>query len=273
MSIEGLDLRGIEALCAAAEQAFARWPNVIDIDGPVTVIGDIHGDSDSMAHALGEAEHLPVFAGDIIDRGGDSAGCIISALRLALAGKAIILRGNHEFEAMAAHYGFSDELVLRLGASDGEAAFRAFARVFPLLPLAAVVQREFLIVHGGVPPGLTLAMLRAVDRRVASSGESPIIDDVLWSDPRAADGPSDRGIGVFFGADSLACFLERERLTCVIRGHEAVDGFEISLRMHGEPSCITVFSSAGYCGADNAGAVINIGPDGQLDAVPYRRVD
>lgn len=55
--------------------------------------------------------------------------------------------------------------------------------------------------------------------------------------------PSKRGVGLQFGPDVTAAFLENNDLQLLIRSHEVKDeGYEV---MHGG-KCITVFSAPNY---------------------------
>ncbi len=72
-------------------------------DGPIAVIGDVHGCDDLLARMLDwldrEApDHRPVMVGDLIDRGEDSAG----VLRRVMGRPEIVaLKGNHEAMCLA----------------------------------------------------------------------------------------------------------------------------------------------------------------------------
>lgn len=68
------------------------------------VIGDVHGDIDSLARALrGTEERFVIFLGDLVDYGPDSPGCLSVALDLLEAGRAMLLRSNHD-DRLYRHY-------------------------------------------------------------------------------------------------------------------------------------------------------------------------
>ena len=79
------------------------------IDGPVAVIGDVHGQTDKLDIVLRKLQALPdyrdrwiVFIGDLVDRGPDPRGAIETVVRLQHDhGRTTAISGNHEF-AMAA---------------------------------------------------------------------------------------------------------------------------------------------------------------------------
>ena len=79
------------------------------IDGPVAVIGDVHGQTDKLRRVIDKLSRVPniqqrwiVFIGDLVDRGPDSKGAIDIYCDLAERhGRVAWVCGNHEL-AMAA---------------------------------------------------------------------------------------------------------------------------------------------------------------------------
>eukprot|EP00611_Tribonema_gayanum_P014231 TRINITY_DN25554_c0_g1_i1.p1 TRINITY_DN25554_c0_g1~~TRINITY_DN25554_c0_g1_i1.p1 ORF type:complete len:190 (+),score=51.29 TRINITY_DN25554_c0_g1_i1:121-690(+) len=92
-------------------------------DGPLDVIGDVHGEIealDALLHELGydrDARHPDgrtlVFVGDLCDRGPDSIAVIARVQRWIAAGRAQCVLGNHELN------------LLRLDHKDGNGWFFA----------------------------------------------------------------------------------------------------------------------------------------------------
>lgn len=82
------------------------------IDGPVAVIGDIHGEIEKLERILDQLRRTPAFErrwvvliGDFVDRGPDPRGVIEAILRFQQEHpRTTALAGNHEF-AMAAALG------------------------------------------------------------------------------------------------------------------------------------------------------------------------
>jgi serine/threonine protein phosphatase 1 len=85
------------------------------IDGPVAVIGDVHGQTDKLRQIIAQLARLPdiqrrwiVFIGDLVDRGPDPAGSVNLYCDLAKQhGRVTWLCGNHEL-AMAGSLGLID---------------------------------------------------------------------------------------------------------------------------------------------------------------------
>ena len=122
-----------------------------------------------------------------------------------------------------------------------------FREVFCALPLAHVLGGRVLVVHGGLfsRDGVMLDDLRAIDRFREPPDEG-LMCELLWSDPAPELGraPSKRGVGVAFGPDVTAAFLDANGLDLLVRSHEVKDeGYEVE---HGG-RCVTVFSAPNYC--------------------------
>jgi serine/threonine protein phosphatase 1 len=80
------------------------------IEGPVAVIGDVHGQTEKLRQIIGQLARLPdiqyrwvVFIGDLVDRGPDPAGVVRIFCDLARQHDRVTwLCGNHEFAMMGA---------------------------------------------------------------------------------------------------------------------------------------------------------------------------
>lgn len=80
------------------------------IDGPVAVIGDVHGQVDKLDVLLRKLAALPdahrrwvVFIGDLVDRGPDPRGAIERVVQLKKShGRVTAISGNHELAMSAA---------------------------------------------------------------------------------------------------------------------------------------------------------------------------
>ena len=93
------------------------------IDGPVAVIGDVHGQTTQLREIIAQLAKLPdihkrwiVFIGDLVDRGPDPAGTVQLFCDLVKQHEKVTwLCGNHEL-AMAGTLGLIDapEIVFRI---------------------------------------------------------------------------------------------------------------------------------------------------------------
>jgi serine/threonine protein phosphatase 1 len=145
--------------------------DVVEVDGPVAVIGDIHGRADLLRLLLRRLGDMPVFVvGDVCDRGPDTRDVIDQLIARGARG----VRGNHEdwlcqltdgrgFDTMALSTGFGGAATLASYGIEGRSPreVEAQARSIPKphrdwlasLPVALrliVDNQVFWVVHAGV---------------------------------------------------------------------------------------------------------------------------
>ncbi|KAJ3060759.1 Serine/threonine-protein phosphatase 2B catalytic subunit alpha, partial [Podochytrium sp. JEL0797] len=140
-----------------------------------------------------------------------------------------------------------------------EEVYEGCLESFCALPLAAVMNKQFLCIHGGLSPEMnTLDDIRNIDR-FSEPATHGLMCDILWSDPVEDFGQertneffihnSVRGCSFFFTYNAACAFLERNNLLSIIRAHEAQDiGYKMyrKTRTTGFPSVITIFSAPNY---------------------------
>lgn len=94
-------------------------PNLIFIDEPVYIIGDIHGQYYDLLNILKNRISLHknvsnqnlLFLGDYVDRGLFSIQTLllILALKINCPSKIILLRGNHESKQLTTFFNFKNQ--------------------------------------------------------------------------------------------------------------------------------------------------------------------
>lgn len=162
------------------------------IDGPIAVIGDVHGQVAELSDILDQLRDSPgfddrwiVFIGDLVDRGPDPRGAVDQFLELlAQHPRTTAIAGNHEFAMAAAldliptpdysdwaerwcdHYG-AEETFASYGAPFGD--LDALREAMPethrewIADLPWCVEHpHYLFVHAGLDPNQPYAMQRAV---------------------------------------------------------------------------------------------------------------
>ncbi|XP_016992536.2 serine/threonine-protein phosphatase 4 catalytic subunit [Drosophila takahashii] len=239
----------VRQLCRSLSELLAGEANLLNLQSPQIVCGDIHGQFQDLLHLLdlggSVQQHRYLFLGDLVDRGKNSVETflLLAALKLRHPGQVSLLRGNHECRSATRSYGFYEECLAQYGSAN---VWRMCCRVFDLLPLAAIIDGKIFCVHGGLSPEIQhLDEFRKLDR-CHEIPESGCIADLLWSDPQEASGwtASPRGHGQLFGGDVVEEFSRRNGVTLICRAHQlAQDGF----RWHFNKQLVTIWSAPNYC--------------------------
>ncbi|BFZ60022.1 3',5'-cyclic-nucleotide phosphodiesterase (PDEase) (3':5'-CNP) [Saitoella coloradoensis] len=246
-------------------------PNLLEVEAPVTVCGDVHGqfyDLMKLFEVGGDpANTRYLFLGDYVDRGYFSIECVLYlwCLKIHYPTTLWLLRGNHECRHLTDYFTFKLECKHKYSESIYEACLASFCS----LPLAAVMNKQFLCVHGGLSPELhTLDDLRNLDR-FREPPTHGLMCDLLWADPLEEFGSEKgneffvhnhvRGCSYFFSYAAACAFLERNNLLSIIRAHEAQDaGYRMyrKTKTTGFPSVMTIFSAPNYLDVYNNKAAV-----------------
>ncbi|GAB1299061.1 Serine/threonine-protein phosphatase 2B catalytic subunit gamma isoform [Apodemus speciosus] len=224
---------------------------MIEVEAPVTVCGDVHGqffDLMKLFEVGGSPSNTRyLFLGDYVDRGYFSIECVLYLWSLKI---------NHP-------------RTLNCRIKYSELVYDACMHTFDCLPLAALLNQQFLCVHGGMSPEITsLEDIRKLDRFTEPPAFGPVCD-LLWSDPLEDYGSEKtlehythntvRGCSYFFSYPAVCEFLQNNSLLSIIRAHEAQDaGYRMYRKNQatGFPSLITIFSAPNYLDVYNNKAAV-----------------
>lgn len=248
-------------------------PNVVHLDDPVVVCGDIHGqfyDLLTLLEVGGDPAHQNyVFLGDYVDRGcfGMEVILLLMSYKILFPRTLVMLRGNHESRHLTSYFNFKIEVMYKYSL----AVYNSIMSAFDCLPLACVVSNKFFCVHGGLSQ--ELLHIRDIDaiHRFREPPSSGSMCDMLWADPMHDDREMNtlkeqlfvpnttRGCSYVYSHEAACRFLEANQLVAIIRGHEA-QGEGYLLYRHSQnsfPAIICVFSAPNYCDTyDNRAAVV-----------------
>ena len=107
----------IMRLLMSTLQMFSQEANLVQIEEPICVVGDIHGqyaDLLNMISKAGEPGSLNyLFLGDYVDRGifGIEVCILLFAIKQNFPRNVVMLRGNHESRNMTETFTFRDEVL------------------------------------------------------------------------------------------------------------------------------------------------------------------
>lgn len=255
-----LKSKQIRTLCCKARQIFINQSNLLELEGPIKIVGDIHGQFYDLLRLFDYGGFPPdsnfLFLGDYVDRGKQSLEviCLLLCLKIKHPENFFLLRGNHECASVNRIYGFYDEVKRRYSIR----LWKTFTDIFNCLPVAAIVGGKIFCMHGGLSPELkSFEQIRKI-LRPTDVPDKGIICDLLWADPNEGLGwaENDRGVSYTFGADVVTKFLAKHDLDLICRAHQVVeDGYEFFAGRQ----LVTLFSAPNYCGEfDNASAMMSV---------------
>lgn len=269
-----LSRRQVLKLIEDSGNILRKEPNLLRVNNKAIVIGDIHGqfyDLVALLHNFDLKSDILVFLGDYVDRGTFSTEVYFYLLLLKThhPHNICLLRGNHESRKMTEYFTFREECKHKYSLEIYEKCVESFS----VLPLAAVILDKVYCSHGGISPGIqTLEEINRIDRFTEVSVGTPMCD-ILWADPHPEYNNSEldaeftwnlaRRCSYYYTYAGVTSFLERNKLLCMIRGHEVHQkGHMVYQRFNGVPSVVTIFSAPNYCDSyGNLGAILKF--DGQ----------
>ena len=174
----------IVVVCRCARSLFLAQPTLLELDGPISVCGDIHGQFFDLLrifemNGFPSCENGYLFLGDYVDRASQSIETIVLLLcyKLRYQQTFFLLRGNHECSTLNRIYGFFDECKRRYSVR----LWRIFGDCFNCMPAAAIIASKIFCCHGGLSPELdSLERIREIQRPTEVQDEG-LLCDLLWA--------------------------------------------------------------------------------------------
>lgn len=176
-------------------------------------------------------------------------------------------------------------------------AFFKLNSVFDYLSIAAVLNNNTLCLHGGIVPNLTsLDQIKSLQKPI-NIEENELVNNILWADPHPDIGKQHatencfsvfnfrqffsfnytRNTSYLFGIKSFSTFMDDNKLTTLIRGHQypkTLDPKNCSGVVDHLPdsnlNLLTVFSSANYDNVYNTGAMAVVNDKNQIDLINFK---
>jgi len=249
-------------------EIMGRLVNVLPV-GEAIIIGDLHGDLDSLVYVLNETRFLTkarkkevvtlFFLGDYGDRGSKSPEVYYVVLKLKelFPKNVILLRGNHEGPRDLIAY--PHDLQIRLKNKFGTRGLKAYLSLralFDNLYTAAIIKGSYVLLHGGVPSQATT--INDIAYAHEKHPRKPHLEEILWNDPwNQIKGTisSPRGAGRLFGQDVTKKLLEILNVKVLIRSHQCCqNGYEST---H-QDTVLTIFSTKSPPYTNNFGAYLRL---------------
>ena len=195
-------------LCLFSKDIFLAQPNLLELEPPLNICGDSHGQYTDLLrmYELGgfppNANYL--FLGDYVDRRKQilETICLLLAYKIKYPENFFLLRGNHVCAQINRVCGFYDERRFNVR------LWKGFTECFNCLPVAALIEDRIFCVHGRLSPDLKdMGQIKKIARPcdVPASG---LTCDLLWSDPdklvQCWGENVDRGVSYTFGFDVVS---------------------------------------------------------------------
>ena len=262
----------IRGLCLKSREIFLSQPILLELEAPIKICGDIHGQYYDLLKLFEYGGFPPdsnyLFLGNYVDCGKQSVEtmCLLLAYKIKYPENFFLLRGNHECASIDRICGFYDECKRRYNIRFWRKTF--IDCCFNCLPVAAIIDEKIFCCHGGLSPDLeSMEQIRRI-MRPTDVPDQGLLCDLLWANPNSeingwgenyytrVDQFEPKPRSFTFGPEIVSKFLAKHDFDLIVRGHQFVeDGYEFFAKRQ----LVTLFSAPNYRGiCDNPGAMMSI---------------
>jgi len=262
-----------------ARQSFLKMPLLIDVWGPIYVIGALNGDFDGLINIFETLGTPPetryLFLGNIIGARPPSLGCalLLLAMKVYYPEHVYIIRGKMEDQITTREPRGSlyDECQKQYGIKPGRELWKEFVWLFDHMPICAVLNQMIFAVSSGLSQNiikvdalrrgkirpLYIARTNAKKYPPGRLIGSVIVRDFLYNVPskgvmnyKEQQKTTDRGLFFYqFGKVALNNFLRMGKFQKVIRSGQVDRSdtvFRVGHESFAENHLISINSSANY---------------------------
>ena len=237
--------------------------------GEAIIVGDIHGDLESLTHILqnsnfmekanGGEDVLLIFLGDYGDRGFHSPEVYYVVLKLKelFPEHVALMKGNHEGpdDLLASPHDLPFHLNRKFG-ERGSEVYLKLRELFNHLYNAVLIDERYILLHGGAPS--QASTINDIAYAHEKHPRERHLEEILWSDPwEGIKGTyaSPRGAGRLFGENVTDKLLRMLDVKALIRGHEpSEEGF----KTNHNGKVLTIFSRRGPPYHNDYGAYLHL---------------
>jgi len=246
--------------------------------GEAVIVGDIHGDLQSLTHILknsnfmekakGGEDILLIFLGDYGDRGSYSPEVyyIVLKLKELFPERVVLMRGNHEGpeDLLASPHDLPFHLNRKFG-ERGSEVYLKIRNLFNHLYNAVFINERYVLLHGGAPS--QASTINDIAYAHEKHPRESHLEEILWSDPWEnikGTYASPRGAGRLFGENVTDRLLKIVGVKALIRGHEpSEEGF----KTNHSGKVLTIFSRTGPPYYNDHGAYLQLDISQEVEKV------
>ena len=244
-------------------------PVLLSLKGPFVVAGAIHGNYTDLIRIFLKYGFPPetnyIFLGDYVDDGEYSVEVVslLFALKNKYPENIYLLRGDHEDRDVNSDSGFLDSIIATFF---NGSLWEKFNMAFAYLPVAAVLNDEYLLIHGGISQRFNdITDLNKFAMPIVRL--PPLIADILSSTPsqdtESYQAKKKKQNGCFFGQKPVDQFIYNNRISTIIRCHDYDTSHELK-------NVLTICSNSKYNKKEKSGivALIEENQDIVLETLP-----